>query len=94
MPEGFQGIAELTDKVAADAAIEKLFHATNGGRCGQLGVNLEVTKFILQQGKLIVLWQLGDQIEDEGCFAGTWACMSVEIKPNLTMVDATCPGIQ
>ena len=58
--ERFKGIGELAHKVAAYAAVEELLHAGDGLRGCQLGVDGYISEFILEEGELVRLGELGN----------------------------------
>lgn len=68
--EGGQGVGELADEVAADAAVEEFADAGDGGGGGEARVDGEVAEFVFQQGEFVGGGELGEEVEDEGCLAG------------------------
>lgn len=63
-------VAELADEVAADAAVEEFADAGDGGGCGELGVDCDVAEFVFEEGESVGWRELGDEVEEEGGFAG------------------------
>lgn len=66
--EFLEGLAQLADEVAADAAVEHLADARDGIGRGQLRVDGQVAELILEEGELVGRvggFELRDEVEDE-----------------------------
>jgi hypothetical protein len=50
----------LAHEVAAYAAVEEFLDAGNGLGRGELGVDCDITVFILEEGEFVGFWKLGD----------------------------------
>jgi hypothetical protein len=62
-----ESIGQLAYEVAAYTSIEKLLHARDSLRGGELGVNSNIAILVLEKCKLVVLGQLLYQVQDQGC---------------------------